>query len=152
MKYVRIIIFILISQIFFACPIEDSVDFDTLIYLTNQSNDTLTYRMTIDVAHDYNDSIINDFMINAVFDRINIPQILAPYDSIIIEELSSENLINPGRQTYFTKFLVYNLDTIIYYNLTKEEVQRTHRGVTSYVYRNTYTDFSAINFTLKYPH
>jgi hypothetical protein len=138
------------SLLYMGCP-DISPVMDTNIFFTNQTNDTLRFLLTGDVAYNANDTTISENLINIIFSQIQNPEILLAGDSIVVTERNEYNLRTNEENAFYSKYLIYNIDTILHYNLTKEQVRQTYKGVTSYVIKNTYTDFEAINFTLTYP-
>ena len=147
MKDRLIIVLILFIQLSMSgCPHDTSVEPDTNVFLTNLQSDTLRYFKACYFHDNEGDTLIRDVDINYYYSNLSNPKILLPRDTTELYSLNYRYL-RKGHYAPVVSFVV-NVDTLR--NLTPEEVQRTHRGVTKYIL-GSLDDYEAVGFTLKYP-
>ena len=124
---------------------------DTPIYLKNNSSQPLRYHHSASVASSYLDTSIQQNILDYVFDHVDNPKYLESEDSVIIVELSKQTLQSRKPGAFYGKYQIFNYDTIQFYNLSKQQVMDTHKGVTIFVIDQIYSGWEAINFTIVYP-
>ena len=133
------------------CPCKDDdcgpLEFDLIVYLQNQSNDTLFYHIiSRSPITDISDTLIEDMSVERLYNNLEAGnrRELPPGGTDSVYRASSEWL---NRATHGRYYYIIHNDTLA--EIPIEEFDQV-RGVKKY-FLKTREDYEAINFTLVWP-